>query len=114
MLSYSESRPTIPQPSEDEMLQIYNIYLQELGVANSRPYRRSSSLAKLDEKKRQSLLRLTKFFKNQSHIPPSDFFKASFNRTHEKFLQISYFLTPKATGNYKMWNLLHSRDKSEF
>lgn len=101
-------RPKAPvKPSDEELLLVYNTYLAEMARANDRPYRKASSLKSLDEKKLATLCKLTLSLRSMKDVSMPDFFRASFVRTHEKYLEFSYFSTMKAVGNYKRFRALH-------
>lgn len=84
----------------DELKNIYNLYLQALGKANNRAFRKKIKFEDFEEDDKNQLLKLSRFFNQYKHINPLSFFNGVFKQSEEKFLSLDFMNSRKAIISY--------------
>ena len=86
------------EPTDFEK-KIYNVYLRILGEKQGRPYTPKKDFSNMTESQKMVLKKLSLFFNTYHDVNPSTFFKAGFSGD-EKFLELSFFTSLKASRLY--------------
>lgn len=80
---------------------IYNSYLKVYANFQKRGYKKRLNFNSIDDKTKNILQRLERFFNEHSDIPVEDFFQAGFTFLNRKFVSLDFFVTYKAIVGYK-------------
>ena len=78
----------------------YNMYLKALAESQSRPYNLRKNFDDLNSNVKTAVRKLSAFFETYRDVNPSLFFKAGFKYETNKFLDISYFNSLRASKMY--------------
>lgn len=83
--------------------QIYNSYLAASRISNNKPYTPRRDFTKLDDKIFVILKKLSSLFENNKSVGISDYFNSSFTHNNTDYIDLQFFITPKAIKNYTLY-----------
>lgn len=83
--------------------QIYNSYLAASRTSKSKPYTPRRDFTKIDDKIFVILKKLSSLFENNKNVGINDYFTATFSQNNAEYIDIQFFITPKAIKNYTLY-----------
>jgi hypothetical protein len=83
--------------------QIYNTYLSTYKKAQGKPFTYRKKFDDIDESTAFLLKKLAIFFNNYKAVKLADFFQAPYKIYNEQFFDLSFYISPKATKAYTLY-----------